>query len=402
MCAKSECAKSVSDAILQSPSLLIMSNKDLDSMIASYSILLFRLERIGESCITHITFPDRITLLDHLANLSESDYDCVLVIGLVDNNLSIGSKRVLNIDSRHRPFSRLLMSVFSKLQFDETRDMLTLAEQYWLRYETYATKSRLCCRIATPGALWKTVCRSLNHSLWPYIPEVTGNLDACVQALKRVNVRHDVNVQDLDPDEVMRLLKYIIDIFVQHRFNLRLVDVIVDDPLVVKDDVDALDLALSMEAQLSLKDYVYGVAELIENPSIVKRDDVQTVVDKYVANVRSVVEELLDEINKVVDRGGVLTFRKDVSDVIACRVCNVLSCCELINNVLPVIEVARGGAATICVPANRVEVISRLLNMRLSDRNYIVSPQGRAITITCEEEQLDDFSREVAKALAST
>ena len=294
--------------------LLIISGKDFDSITSSISILL---KRFYLNKITHVSFQDTI-LNDAIFDLLDY-YDNIVVVGLSKHvrhsSLQEVFRRKNIIFISQKPTSKYMSKTLDDIE------LLELGLCYWNLYEESSDKVnsrffKLKNTLSIPGIFWKDLSIAFKHSLWPYIPSITG----C-----------DIKLQEFD---FRKLIKELLKKIVKYGFSPEYLDYLIKGLILVDENegIDVLDIVLLTEAQFSMDRYLISIMKYLLTPSLIKQKDVVDLVNEYVRKIKDLVDTIVQTCSQKT-----IVELSEVDLVSLKRICSILRFHKLFHRNKPII-----------------------------------------------------------------
>ena len=267
--------------------LLIVSNIDIDSLIAGLVITLYRRD-LGKT--THLTLSNTLTLPSVLNMLEH--YDNVLIINLesvikFEDVLSLVNDKVnimltkLNLTQPNLEVKRIVLdkvdtytayiyNILSKYKLSKQILKVVSVGIYQNYLESFGEVNLdLLKNLEEKNIIQKVSLPPLTHITWKNINEVLLSTVNPIPLVNQSEIKKLMKVLELSKpfnnlrqDEIKKLIRFLIENFLQKGFTTKSLDIFLLSTY-VKDDVELQEVITSIKAELCLDEYIYAIPKII-------------------------------------------------------------------------------------------------------------------------------------------
>ena len=284
------------DLVLDKEPLLIVTRRDPVCTFLSLALLIYRAKR---GLYTHITHVD--SLLSPLVQDLLQHYEKVL-------SLDLAAKVEGEIKHKLTKYSIVLETlgddIFRKVRNIVERDTtaLTMIEiaaimyslEYGCKPSIEITQLRTVNLPPLPGITYRPLAECLTFSLWPFIPQITGNVEKTQELLSKIGLDPNKRFYELEPSQIDKLLTLIIELYDTDKCSLRELDKLAMPTYITQQSVPVQDLYLTFEAAYALNDIeIIKLREVIRGVKLLQLKSVRDKIVKYLNIVRQSINSAL-------------------------------------------------------------------------------------------------------------
>ncbi len=286
------------DVYLDEEPLLIITRRDPICTFLSLALLLYRAKR---KLYTHIAYVD--SLLSPSVQDLLQHYDNVLSLDLADN---IEGEAKHRLTKYNIVIEVLRENTFHKMQrlVEEDETALTMLEvaavMYNLEYKqsTNLKISRLSPENLPPlpGVTYRPIIESLTLSLWPYIPDITGNPEKTEKVLLKVGIDPGKSFKEIEISQIDKLLFSIVELYDSNKCLLSELDKFTLNTYIFARSTPVQDIYLLYEAAYALNDStLIKSRDIFKGVKILQLKSIRDKLFKYAELLRQALERSLKD-----------------------------------------------------------------------------------------------------------
>ncbi len=283
------------DVLLEEKPLLIVTRRDPICTFLGLALLTYRARR---GLYTHIAHVD--TLLSPSVQDLAYHYDNIVSLDLAETVEGDIKHRI----SKHNIVleivsERTFQKIYNLVEKDsEARTFLEIAAaMYYIEYGNAPVKISTLENVdlpPLPGVTYRSLSESLAFSLWPYVPQMSGDLDRASRELSRVSIDPERNLKELDASQADKLILLIVELYDKNRCLLKELDKLTLKTYLAFNELPVQDIYLVAESSYVLDSIgAFKLRDILKGVKLLQLKTIRDSSIRYINTVKSVVDNVM-------------------------------------------------------------------------------------------------------------